>query len=310
MSINRNKTEFWKSDVETSVDFYNRWFLEFAPSTYRHARELTAKRVRKAFKDLSDGMSITASALDRVPETLMILRQMTCPTLARERLSGLAKVSKSVVEHFENGKRESKRCKWEPLLAIIRKLLDADLMPWLLKGVKPKSIERQRAVLVVADRLCGALSDPIIRNAQEKRQFASITAFLKDKGYRFVLPNAYSEMKPGDFAFHLNIPVKHSDGGEANVNVTVDVAILPKTAKSGDLPILIEAKSAGDFTNVNKRRKEEAQKMAQLKRTYGEVSYILFLCGYFDSGYLGYEAAEGLDWIWEHRISDMEALGL
>ena len=34
------------------------------------------------------------------------------------------------------------------------------------------------------------------------------------------------------------------------------------------------------------------------------------LCGYFDSGYLGYEAAEGLDWIWEHRISDMEALGL
>ena len=38
--------------------------------------------------------------------------------------------------------------------------------------------------------------------------------------------------------------------------------------------------------------------MQQLRNTYGvEVSYSLFLCGYFDSGYLGYEAAEGIDWI-------------
>ena len=47
------------------------------------------------------------------------------------------------------------------------------------------------------------------------------------------------------------------------------MVILPLNAKSGDLPVLIEAKSAGDFTNVNKRRKEEATKMQQLKNTYG-----------------------------------------
>ena len=41
-----------------------------------------------------------------------------------------------------------------------------------------------------------------------------------------------------------------------------------------------------------------------------EVHFILFLCGYFDSGYLGYEAAEGIDWIWEHRIDDLAALNL
>lgn len=29
------------------------------------------------------------------------------------------------------------------------------------------------------------------------------------------------------------------------------------------------------------------------------MRFILFLCGYFDSGYLGYEAAEGIDWVWE-----------
>lgn len=67
--------------------------------------------------------------------------------------------------------------------------------------------------------------------------------------------------------------------------------------------MLVEAKSAGDFTNINKRRKEEATKTNQLRRTYGtDVRFILFLCGYFDSGYLGYEAAEGIDWVWEHRI--------
>ena len=86
---------------------------------------------------------------------------------------------------------------------------------------------------------------------------------------------------------------------------------MPFSAKTGDMPILMEAKSAGDFTNVNKRRKEEAVKMQQLRNTYGqEITYLLFLCGYFDSGYLGYEAAEGIDWIWEHRIKDMEQLGI
>jgi hypothetical protein len=106
----------------------------------------------------------------------------------------------------------------------------------------------------------------------------------------------------------MNVPVKQGDLG---VNIPVDVAIKPLTSAPADLPVLIEAKSAGDFTNVNKRRKEEAAKMAQLKATYGaKIRYILFLCGYFDSGYLGYEASEGIDWVWEHRISDLSSLKL
>lgn len=70
-------------------------------------------------------------------------------------------------------------------------------------------------------------------------------------------------------------------------------------------------KSAGDFANVNKRRKEEAKKAGQLKAHLGEaVEYVLLLCGYFNAGYLGYEAAEGIDWVWEHRLDDLDALGL
>jgi hypothetical protein len=95
------------------------------------------------------------------------------------------------------------------------------------------------------------------------------------------------------------------------VNIPVDAVVMPVKATPGELPLMIEAKSAGDFTNTNKRRKEEAAKVGQLRRKHGEdVRYILFLCGYFDSGYLGYEAAEGIDWVWEHRMDDLAEFGL
>ncbi len=116
-------------------------------------------------------------------------------------------------------------------------------------------------------------------------------------------------MPPASFCFRLNVPVE-LDGGK-KVNIPVDAVIPPKNAKKGEHPLLIEAKSAGDFTNTNKRRKEEAVKIFQLKKTYGKkISLNLFLCGYFDSGYLGYEAAEGIDWVWEHRINDLNKFGL
>ena len=115
-------------------------------------------------------------------------------------------------------------------------------------------------------------------------------------------------MKPGTFSFRTNVVV--GTGGR-RVNIPVDCVIQRRRPNADKLPILVEAKSAGDFTNTNKRRKEEATKVHQLRETYGEsIQFVLFLCGYFDGGYLGYEAAEGIDWVWEHRISDMNQLGL
>lgn len=100
-------------------------------------------------------------------------------------------------------------------------------------------------------------------------------------------------------------------GTSHRINIPVDVVIQPRKLCQNRLPIFIEAKSAGDFTNTNKRRKEEATKMRQLRETYGNhVVYFLFLCGYFGIDYLKYEAAEGIDWVWEHRINDLAQLGL
>lgn len=194
----------------------------------------------------------------------------------------------------------------------IEKMLDKDLFPWIETEKKPSKDMIYRGATVVADRLTGAVANPIIRNAQERRQLAAIKKYLENRGYQHIKSGTgikFSDMSPATFAFRLNVPVK-LEGGKA-VNIPVDVAIMPKGSKKGDLPLLIEAKSAGDFTNVNKRRKEEAAKMAQLRASYGrEIRYVLFLCGYFDTGYLGYEAAEGIDWIWEHRIDDFVKLGV
>lgn len=194
---------------------------------------------------------------------------------------------------------------------IISRMLDRDIFPWLAQNKKPTKAERHRASTIVADRLCGAVSDPIIRNAQERRQLALIRSCLEGRGYRLLqhpLSAGLATMEPGTFSFHLNVRV----GEEPNfVNIPVDVVIQLKNAKKNALPLLVEAKSAGDFTNVNKRRKEEAAKMQQLRAIYGtSVRYILFLCGYFDTGYLGYEAAEGMDWVWEHRIDDLAKFGI
>jgi hypothetical protein len=73
-------------------------------------------------------------------------------------------------------------------------------------------------------------------------------------------------MEPGTFTFHLNVLVKSHNENAKDVRIPVDAVIQPRRAKLPHLPLLIEAKSSGDFTNVNKRRKEEATKINQLTR--------------------------------------------
>ena len=38
MAINADKPTKWKSDIAKSVDFFNSWFMNFAPKAYRETR--------------------------------------------------------------------------------------------------------------------------------------------------------------------------------------------------------------------------------------------------------------------------------
>lgn len=195
--------------------------------------------------------------------------------------------------------------------SMIERLADHDIFPWLAEDREPVESEIHRAATIVADRLCGAQADPIIRNAQEQRQLRVIKEWLEARGYQDVTGQGFdfSEMPPGSFSFRLNVLGLKDDG--ESVNIPIDAVVMLNTAQPGDLPLFVEAKSAGDFTNTNKRRKEEAIKVTQLRKHHGDnVQFILFLCGYFDSGYLEYEAAEGIDWVWEHRVDDLTQFGV
>ncbi len=318
MPVNLDKPQNWKTDIAMSVDMYNDWFMRFAPKAFRETRLETTKAVEATLHATDNLANIKPVTLRKHPEVLPTLRMSTCPPIAVDRLIGLAGVSASLVKTMEIERKLPPRMSvaamdadLEKIGAIIEKMADPDIFVWLARGTPATEAEIHRAATIVADRLCGAVANPIIRNAQEKRQLAGIKLWLEAKGYQQVAAGTrFDAMPAGTFSFRMNVPVK-LEGGVQTINIPVDAVIKPLNSDPKELPVFIEAKSAGDFTNTNKRRKEEAVKMAQLRRNYGgQVRFNLFLCGYFDSGYLGYEAAEGIDWVWEHRIDDLAEFGI
>lgn len=318
MGVNLDKPHLWKSDVAASVDMYNTWFMEFAPQAFRDTRIRTTASVEAALAATDNLTDIRPVTLQQRPEILSTLRMSTCPPIAVDRLIGLSRTNPTVVKCMEKeGKVPSRMlignltAELQKIANIIEMMADPDIFVWLGRGDKPSDAEIHRAATIVADRLCGAVANPIIRNAQEQRQLAKVKAWLEARGYQQITPGGgitFDTMTPGTFSFRMNVPITQ---GNRFVNIPVDAVVMPLGRVTGQLPVLIEAKSAGDFTNTNKRRKEEATKMQQLRAEYGpSVEFNLFLCGYFDGGYLGYEAAEGIDWVWEHRMDDLAGFGI
>ena len=213
------------------------------------------------------------------PEILPTLRMATCPPLARDRLIGLAGTGKNLISRMEKKGTVPPRMSSIQLArrlsrigSVIRRLIDTDICPWIADNRDPTEEEIRRAAVVVADRLCGASANPIIRNAQEERQLSKVMMWLADRGYRPM--KAESDEKPksmlaGTFACHMNVVGWLDKMGDRRVNIPVDIVIKPRNAVEGSIPLFVEAKSAGDFTNVNKRRKEEAAKARQLRHRFG-----------------------------------------
>lgn len=317
--MNADKPHLWNADTLRSVDFYNEWFLRFAPEAYRSQRSDAENRVEFALERTDNLTDMGASVLRSDPEILATLRMTTAPPIARDRLTGLAGVPRGLTKTLEEGRlptrmrTEALDANLEKLGAIITKLIDEGIFPWIEDQRKPNETELRRTATVVADRLCGTQADPIIRNAQEQRQLAALEGWLEARGYSRIGTghgHRFDKMEPGTFSFRLIVPVER-ERGVTRTNIPIDAIVMPRESALGELPLLIEAKSAGDYTNTNKRRKEEATKFHQLKTTYGnDVRFVLFLCGYFDAGYLGYEAAEGIDWVWEHRMDDLAKFGI
>ena len=317
-SINRVRPDLWKTDFETSVGIYNQWFLEAAPDAFQTARQTIVDFVEDLFEATDYLRNLTPEVIVAAPGIVTALRQSTAPPIARDRLAGLANCPKSLILSLDKAGRIPPKMPPQILQEhlrnicnIITQLLDRDLFEWVQRGGLPSQEQLERATVVVGDRYALSFADPAIRNEQERRQLKIIESWLQSKGYiREQVPSGVDirEMAAGTYAIHQNVPV--AKDSSKTTNMPIDIVIAPFSSRVGSMPLLIEAKSAGDETNTNKRRKEEAQKFAQLKNSYGEVDLILFLTGYFGMGYLGYEAAEGIDWVWCHRVEDFEIAGV
>lgn len=316
MAINSDKPGRWLDDINASVKLFNDWFTIYAPLVYGEVRERIRGDVLHAFDVTEDLRNVRAQTLRTDPGILPVLRQATAPPLAVDRLVGLAGVGRNLVCSMENGSLPTRMSRTEctagleAIAEVISRMLDFELFVWLDGTGAPNEIDRVRAASVIADRLTLSIANPIIRNAQEKRQLDILARWLNAREYqelRHSESQPLQSMEPGTYARHMNV----EGGKEGEVKVSIDVVIQPHRPRPSGLPILIEAKSAGDFTNVNKRRKEEADKYRHLRERHGDaVEYLLFLGGYFDRGYLEYEARAGIDWIWEHRPDDLDQLGL
>ena len=218
MAVNRDKPDRWKKDIEQSVDMYNDWFMRFAPEAYRTTRVQTTKDVEATLKATKNLTDVGVELLKAKPSVLPSLRMSTCPPLAVDRLIGLAGVSGNLVKAMEKNNRLPPRMQQreldsdlEKIGKIIEKMADPDVFVWLERRGDPSEQELYRAATIVADRLCGAVANPIIRNAQEKRQLTAIGEWLNALGYEN-LPagegTKYDELQPGTYSFRLNVPVK------------------------------------------------------------------------------------------------------
>ncbi len=175
MPINRDKPDRWKEDVTASVDMYNQWFMQFAPEAFRTTRIQTTAEVEKALVTTAHLTNIQPETLRDFPAILPTLRMSTCPPLAVDRLIGLAGVPANLVKTMDSKGRLPPRMDdvvvtegLRKISAIIERMADPDIFVWLNRKAPPTKSETHRAATIVADRLCGAVANPIVRNAQEK----------------------------------------------------------------------------------------------------------------------------------------------
>lgn len=101
MAVNLDKPHRWKADIAESVRAYNKWFLASAPKAFREQRKLATVQVNEAMMRTDNLKRIDASTLEAHPGILPSLRMATCPPLARDRLVGLAGVTKGLVLKME-----------------------------------------------------------------------------------------------------------------------------------------------------------------------------------------------------------------
>ena len=79
--MNKTNTQRWKDDIAKSVDFYNQWFIEFAPKAYLETRRKTTEKVENTFRFTNDLHNLTADVLKKIPQFYRLYEWRRVPRL-------------------------------------------------------------------------------------------------------------------------------------------------------------------------------------------------------------------------------------
>lgn len=307
--MNSNVPEKWEKDREQARSEIISW-LSVAVDTRQRRTDLEI-RTADSLDTLTKFQSIEI-ALNEDPFLLTTLRSLTRRDVGTSQFATFLNIGESELRGFEEGRKKPSKDFLINVTKLIQVEIDHGLIPWYEEARNPSLEERNRAIVISSDRILRRSTSTELRYKHEPRQLEKLKEFLLKNGYRehsySTLVNPFKDVEPGTFSFRANVNGMTSEGLTLKQNV--DVLIKPHNASREELPIFMEAKSMTDEVNPNKRQKEEAQKVNNLKRMFGEdnqkpLVYILLIGGTVPRRYLEVEAGSGIDWIWEHRIGDL-----
>lgn len=309
--VNADKPHLWKADIAASVDQFNQWFMRFAPEAFRSTRVKSTERVKAALHAMRDLRGLDAAALKATPGALPTLRMCTAPPLAVDRLIGLANASKSLIGSMEEGRLAKRMApellseNLEAICSILNRLLDRDIFPWLDAGTEPTDYERDRASTIVADRLCSRAGVDMVRSARKQRQRSVIAVVLESLGFVDALGEGNGSLLRNVsriYAFDVSLPMIM---GRAAFLHT-DACIFTRE-RFGDTGCLVIDQAIASCRYEAKRNVTASLKRRQaIEMNYQRrMRHALMLSGYYDAGHLGQLAAEGIDWVWQHRPAEL-----
>src|SRR5205085_7793958 len=139
--VNADRVDQWAEDIAASVVLYNAWFRMFAPPAYLKARRETEQLVRNTLAATENLCNIRPETLARNPCSISILRTLTMPPLARERLAGLSGVPLTFLGTMDKKGMLPPRMKADTALGhlgkvatTIQELIDTEIFPWVRAG--------------------------------------------------------------------------------------------------------------------------------------------------------------------------------
>jgi hypothetical protein len=179
----------WQPDIDRSVAEYDEWYLVESPGMFADARGHAVVEVEEAMQATDDFRTFDADMLTARPGALFVARMCVSPPMARDRFVGFSGANKSLVTAMERDRAiparvRRLRMQLEVMCDFLRPMLDPGLFCWPEDDRAPTVAERDKALLVIGERLASAFYLPALRNAQEARQKDLLRAYLEAEDSR------------------------------------------------------------------------------------------------------------------------------